>query len=247
MANLMSRSTGCVVSPDTASHAAVGIDAFLFDVDGVLADTADLHAEAWRRAAREIGIEIPDAIIPLLRGRSREDSLRLILQGRALPGEVFASVMDRKNRYYVVSLDGLTPDDALPGAAKLLDELSRARLRLAAVSASRNARLVLTRIGLIRKFERVVDGLVKLPSGEGNRYAYAAAAMRCEPTRCVVVEDSQAGVDLARAAGMGVIGLGDAVRNSKAHFLLDRLDSIRACDLLSAFRAVATKRAAVLM
>ncbi len=237
MATLLSRSTECVAAPDTASHAAMDFDAFLFDVDGVLADTADLHAEAWRRAAREIGIEIPDATIPLLRGRSREDSLRLILGNRDLPTAEFVRVMKRKNDYYVASLEGLTPADALPGAAELLSDLSRKGFRLAAVSASQNARTVLARIGLNLRFERVVDGLVCLPRGQGNRYAFAAAAMRCDPARCVVVEDSHAGIKLACAAGMRVIGIGQAVCDSQANLKLDSLCSSSADDLVSVIRA----------
>lgn len=225
------------VTPDDAAPGAVDIDAFLFDVDGVLADTADLHAAAWRAAAEEIGIEIPASVLPLLRGRSREDSLRLILGERELPTEDFARVMDRKNGYYVSSLEGLTPDDALPGAVELLSDLSRVGVRLAAVSASRNARTVLTRVGLVSRFERIVDGLVSLPRGQTNRYAYAAVAMRCDPARCVVVEDSQTGVELARAAGMRVIGLGRAVRDSRADLKLDDLRAVRANELFAALGA----------
>lgn len=226
-------------APVAAPSSGIDIDAFLLDVDGVLADTADLHAAAWRKVAGEIGIEISESVIPLLRGRSREDSLRLILGERELPVAEFMRVMDCKNSYYVASLEGLTPADALPGAAELLSELSRTGIRLVAVSASRNARTVLTRIGLIQWFEHVVDGLVGLPRGQGNRYAYAAAAMRCDPARCVVVEDSLAGIELARAAGMRVIGLGSAVRESQADLNLDNLRSTPAIVLLSRVHTVA--------
>lgn len=220
------------VAPTPNRPCEIDIDAFLFDVDGVLADTADLHAAAWKRAANESGITVPEAVIPLLRGRSREDSLRLILGHRELPTADFVRVMDRKNGYYVAGLASLTPSDALPGAAELLSDLSRAGIRLAAVSASRNARTVLTRIGLMRWFERVVDGLVEMPRGQSNRYAHVAAAMRCDPARCVVVEDSQAGIELAHAAGMRVIGLGRAVRDSQANLKLDSLCSASVNDLL---------------
>lgn len=231
------------IAAQTASAVSgLNIDVFLFDVDGVLADTADLHAAAWREAAEEIGIEIPASVIPLLRGRSREDSLRLILGERELPAEDFERVMDRKNGHYVSRLEGLTPGDALPGAAELLSDLSHAGVRLAAVSASRNARTVLTRIGLIHRFERVVDGQVGLPRGQTNRYAHAAVAMRCDPARCVVVEDSQIGVELARGAGMRVIGLGRAVRDSHADLKLDSLSAVRVSDLPAMFCAgVATR------
>lgn len=236
MAVTLSKRANQSVAQAASAVQAFDIDAFLFDVDGVLADTAELHAAAWREAAEEIGIEIPAFVIPLLRGRSREDSLRLILGERDLSAADFARVMDRKNGHYVSRLEGLTSANALPGAAELLSDLSRAGFRLAAVSASRNARTVLTRTGLVHRFERVVDGLISLPRGQTNRYAYAAVAMRCDPARCVVVEDSQTGVELARFAGMKVIALGQAVRDSEADVKLDSLRAVRANDLLAAIR-----------
>jgi beta-phosphoglucomutase len=196
------------------------VDAFLFDVDGVLADTAFLHTQAWARMAAEEGLPFDEDCAAALRGISRESSLLRILNGRTMPDDQFRAMLDRKNRYYVELLSDLSPGDALPGVFRLLDELLKCRIRVAAVSASRNARCVLERIGLVGRFEFIVDGNEESPF---NRYLLAARKMGIMPQHCVVVDDSAAGVVLARREGMCAIGLGMSDDLQAADLVLESL------------------------
>jgi beta-phosphoglucomutase len=213
-----------------------GVRAFLFDVDGVLADTARLHEAAWRRLAQREGLPFDHRTARDLRGLSREASLRRILGNRAAAPEHFVKMMDRKNADYLALVAQLTPLDVLPGALRLLKELRRLDLNIAAVSISRNARTVLDRLDLTHYFDAVVDGNDAAPSGDGrHRFLLAAAALHVEPGQCVVVEDSAVGVAAARQFGMKSIGVGDAdalcaatmtlesLHDVEAEFLIDRL------------------------
>lgn len=217
------------------------VRAFLFDVDGVLADTARLHEEAWRRIAGREGLAFDDSVARDLKGRSREDSLRRILGNRRIPLDRFNAIMAAKNEEYLRLVDGLTPDDALPGARELLADLNERGIRTAAVSASRNARRVLGRLALAAdggdgppyRLEQVIDGNDEAASaGRLHRYLLAAAALRVDPAHCVVVEDSQAGIAAARQFGMRSIGLGEDTQLIGATLVFESLRGIEGRHLL---------------
>lgn len=214
------------------SGAGQAIGAFLFDVDGVLTDTARLHTAAWRRLTDEEGLTLDEPTAHALRGLSREASLRRILGNRTPPPEQFEAMLDRKNRYYVESLRSLSPADVLPGVSRLLDQLRRRRVRLAAVSVSRNAQSVIRAVGLDGAFDAIIDGNAPRSPGGLNRFQIAAASLRTEPGRCVVVEDSTEGVALARRAGMKTIGIGDASRLCAATLVFESLRGVEARLLL---------------
>lgn len=203
------------------------VGAVLFDVDGVITDTAERHTAAWRRLAQEEGLEFSDEMANALRGLSREDSLDRLLNGRLLSYDQFASLMERKNEYYVASLQTLTPADTLPGIVELLGYLRDEGIRTAAVSLSRNAQLVLDRVGLFDAFETIIDGLAQARSRGGlHRYLLAAKALRVDPMRCVVLEDSAFGIALARSAGMKTVGLGCARRLCAADVVFESLQGV---------------------
>ena len=209
------------------------IRAFLFDVDGVIADTAGLHADAWRRLADEadlpFDLDLPDAF----RGISREASLKKLLGDRRVAPERFAAMLDRKNQLFQEMLDRLGPCDRLPGIDVLFQGLRRFDIRLAAVSASRNARPVLQRLELIDAFEIVLDGNSEDENRSGlHRFARAAAAMRVTPDCCVVVEDATAGIAAARHLGMKSIGIGSPSRLCAATLVFESLRGVDAGMLL---------------
>ncbi len=213
-----------------------GIGAFLFDVDGVIADTAALHTAAWKRLADEEGLPFAEADAHALRGLSRDDSLRRLLKGRVLAYEQFEEWKNRKNDYYVAGLQWLSRKNVLPGLQRFLADLTVRKIRLAAVSASRNARRVLDQVDIFDRFEVIIDGLDEARARTGlHRYHLAAAALRIVPQRCVVVEDSTAGIALARSAGMKTIGLGDPQRLCAADVTLPSFEMANANDLLGFF------------
>ena len=209
------------------------IGAFIFDVDGVLVDTAAVHTAAWRRLAEEEGLELDDAVADALRGLSREDSLRRLLNGRSLSPDRFSEWLDRKNGYYLSNLKHLSDRVVLPGVRLLLAGLRELGIKLAAASLSRNARSVLLRTGLVSNFDVIIDGNDLAESKSGlNRFLLPAKALRVEPARCVVVEDSTAGVAAARAAGMRSVGVGRYDRLCAATMVLDSLRGVDAGTLV---------------
>lgn len=223
-------------SPSHASTSSQTVAAFLFDVDGVIADTAPLHTAAWKRLAEEEGLTFDAADAQALRGLSRDDSLRRLLKGRMIPPHQFEEWKERKNSYYLTSLQALTRKDVFPGLPRFLADIKMRNIRLAAVSASRNARRVLDQVDISDRFEVIIDGLDEARATTGlHRYHLAAAALRFVPQRCIVVEDSTAGIALARSAGMKTIGIGDPQRLCAADVTLPSFELANANDLLSFF------------
>jgi beta-phosphoglucomutase len=209
------------------------IGAFIFDVDGVLADTAALHTAAWRRLAEEEKFDFDDSIAEELRGLSRDDSLRRLLNGRLVPADRFAELLDRKNGYYLADLKHLHERVVLPGVRLLLAELRELGIKLAAASLSRNARQVLLRTGLVANFDVILDGNDLSESRLGlSRFHLIAKALRVDPGRCVVVEDSTAGIAAARAAGMRSVGVGAYDRLCAATLVMESLRGVDAGTLV---------------
>ena len=134
------------------------IRGFVFDLDGVITDTAEYHFRAWKRLADEEGISFTREDNEHLRGLARRDSLIQLLRGRPYPEKVLQEMMERKNRYYLELIRNITPDDLLPGAQDLLDEVCGAGFKSALGSASKNAREVVDRLGIGHSFDAISDG-----------------------------------------------------------------------------------------
>lgn len=183
----------------------------IFDLDGVLTDTAELHFQSWREVTAELGIRFDRAANEALRGLGRMESLRIVLGSRweSTPADLRQIVADRKNDYYLRRVAMLSPAELLPGISALLPALRTAGAALAVASSSKNARVVLDRLGIAATFDAIIDGN-DAPRSKPDPQVFlaAAAALQLAPVQCVVVEDAEAGVAGARAAGMRVIGVG---------------------------------------
>ncbi|MEH2082026.1 MAG: beta-phosphoglucomutase [Nostoc sp.] len=208
------------------------IQGFIFDLDGVLTDTAELHYLAWQKLADEEGIPFNREANEALRGVSRRASLMLILGNRPYSEAQIEEMMERKNRYYIELIQNMTPQDLLPGAIALLDELRQAGIKIGIGSGSKNARPVLERLGIMDKVDAIADGYsVQEPKPAPDLFLYAAKQLGIEPAQSVVVEDAAAGVEAALAAGMWAIGLGPVERVGAAHIVLSSLAGAKWADL----------------
>jgi beta-phosphoglucomutase len=213
------------------------LEAVIFDLDGVLTDTAEYHYLGWKRLADEMGWDFDRAKNEQLRGVSRMDSLDLILGGRPVPAEEKAALAARKNAYYVESLEQVTPADLLPGARELLAACQAAGLRIAVGSSSRNARTVLARLGITHLFEAISDGdAVARAKPAPDLFLHAADELGVAPDRCAVVEDAESGVAAALAAGMLAVGIGPPERIGAAHLRYPTVGDVRLEDILTAAR-----------
>lgn len=219
------------------------IQGFIFDLDGVLTDTAEYHYLAWQKLADEEGIPFSREANEALRGISRRASLMLILGQREYSEEQILDMMERKNNYYVELIQHITPQDLLPGAEALLDELRQAGIKIAIGSASKNAHTVIEKLGIADKIDAIADGYsVKKPKPAPDLFLYAAEQLNLKPAECVVVEDATAGVEAALAAGMWTIGIGPKERVGIAQIVLPNLAGITWKDLQSRLNKVATSK-----
>ena len=197
--------------------------AVLFDLDGVLVDTATFHYLAWKEIADQEGIYFDTHINERLKGVSRMRSLEIILERaeRIYAETEKEALAEKKNTRYVEMLQQLTAADILPGINVFLDELAAAGLKTAVVSASRNAAFILERLGLARRFDTVVSGndtTRSKPDPEGM--LLAAEKLGIKPAECVVIEDAAAGIDAAVEAGMRSLGIGDKTLLHRADYTL---------------------------
>lgn len=210
------------------------IQGFIFDLDGVLTDTAEYHYRAWKRLADELGIPFTREENEALRGIPRRESLLMMLKGRTFPEETLTELMERKNGYYLAYIREISPRDVLPGARELLSEIRAAGLKTALGSASKNAREVIERLGIAELLDAIADGYsVTRQKPAPDLFLHAATLLGLPPAACVVVEDAAAGVEAALAGGFYTIGIGPRERVGKAHVVLPNLAGARLSDLLA--------------
>lgn len=200
------------------------IRGFIFDLDGVLTDTAEYHYRGWKRLADEEGIPFERVDNEALRGIPRRESLMLILKGRSYPEEKILELMDRKNQYYLQFINEITPKDLLPGARELLEEIQQAGLKSALGSASKNAPDVVRRLGIAGLLDAISDGSsVERQKPAPDLFLHAARQLNLKPEECAVVEDAAAGIEAAIAGGFHSVGLGPRERVGHADVVLDSL------------------------
>jgi len=211
----------------------VPLHGFIFDLDGVLTDTAEYHYQGWQRLADALGIPFDRERNEALRGVSRRRSLELLLAGRVYPEEQMLALMERKNRYYQELLTQVTPKDLLPGVGNLLEALRTADLKIAIGSASKNAREVVQRLHIAPYIDDIADGYsVVRPKPAPDLFVYAAGLLRVCVHECVVFEDAAAGVEAAKVAGMSTVGLGPRERVGQADLVLSDLSNVTLHDII---------------
>lgn len=187
------------------------IQAFIFDLDGVIVDTAKYHFLAWKRLADELQIPFDEADNEHLKGVSRVDSLQYILKlgNKTLDTTTFQDCLTRKNEWFTDYIYSMAPDEILPGVQTFLTFLKERHYRIALGSASKNARLILDKIGMTHFFEVIIDGnAVTQAKPNPEVFLKGAEGLGVAPENCVVFEDGIAGVEAAQRAGMKAIGVG---------------------------------------
>jgi beta-phosphoglucomutase len=200
--------------------------ACIFDLDGVLVDTAKYHFKAWKRLTDMLGIDFTENDNERLKGVSRMASLEIILEighmkleeGKKLE---YATL---KNKWYIEYISKMTPSEILPGCIRFITELKNAKIRIAIGSASRNTPMILERVGLLGMFDAVADGNnITKAKPDPEVFLKAAEMVGIKPEECVVFEDAVAGVQAALNAGMMCIGIGSPEVLTKAHFVVPGL------------------------
>jgi beta-phosphoglucomutase len=215
------------------------ISAFVFDLDGVITDTAEYHFRSWKRLADEEGISFTHEDNDALRGVSRRESLIRLLKGRVIPEADMQTWMERKNGYYRQYLTEITPNDLLPGVTAFLNEARERGLKLGLASASKNAKDVLHGLGIMDMLDAIGDGTsVSNPKPAPDLFVWVAGRLNATPMETVIFEDAEAGVDAALVAGMYAVGLGPESRVGKAHLVLPDLNGVRVDAVLGALAGV---------
>ncbi len=200
--------------------------AFIFDLDGVIVDTAKFHFLAWKRLAAEVGFEFSEEHNEKLKGVSRMTSLEILLNVGGITKSMDEKEMlaRKKNEWYVEYISNLTPNNILPGAFDLLTWLQREKILIGLGSASKNARNILEHIGLISFFDSVVDGFkVNNAKPDPEIFLKAAQELKVNPADCIVFEDAIAGVEAAHNAGMKCVGVGNPGLLSEADWVIPNL------------------------
>ncbi len=199
------------------------LKAVIFDLDGVIADTAVVHDAAWRKLANEIGVPFDDSLGVRLKGVDRRGSLEMLLAGgaRTFSESEKQALAARKNDYYRQQIEHFGPQDLLPGARDAIESARRAGLKTGLASASRNAPMLLERLGIADLFDYVVDAnLISRSKPDPEIFLAAANALGVAPDECLGVEDAAAGIASIHAAGMTAVGVGQADALPDADVLL---------------------------
>ncbi|GGK57135.1 MULTISPECIES: beta-phosphoglucomutase [Flavobacteriaceae] len=197
--------------------------AFIFDLDGVIVDTAKYHFLAWRNLANSLGFEFTEAHNELLKGVSRVESLEILLKigNVELTDDEKQTLLVKKNTEYLQYVNKMTADEILPGINELLNFLDQNTIKYALGSASKNAPLILEKVGLLNRFTAIVDGNdVSKAKPDPEVFLIGAQKLNTKPEDCIVVEDAIAGVEAANAANMLSIGIGDAEVLKEADYIL---------------------------
>jgi kojibiose phosphorylase len=182
---------------------------------------------AWKQLADEEGIPFDVETNEGMRGLPRRESLLHILGSRSVSEEKLEEMMARKNSYYMELMDKISAADLLPGVRNLLEELKAAGIKISLGSSSKNAQVVIEKLGIAGDFHAIADGYsVSQPKPAPDLFLYAATQLGLSPEECVVFEDAAAGIDGAIAARMYVVGLGPKERVGKANVVLSTLEGV---------------------
>ncbi len=206
---------------------ALEIHALIFDMDGVITDTVELHYRAWERLTQDEGIPFTKVDNDRLRGLSRRDCLNYVFRGRTLDEDMAEELMTRKNVYFLDLLQHMTPDDALPGVTRLIDEGRAAGLKIGLASSSQNVYPVLEKLNLRSAFEAIGDNKsVARTKPAPDVFIWTAGRLNVNPAKAVVFEDSEVGIEAALTGKFWTVGLGDPAIVGRAHLIMPDLSDV---------------------
>jgi len=191
----------------------------IFDLDGVIVDTAKYHYLAWKETAQSLGFDFSEKDNERLKGVSRMESLDILLEvGKIELSQVEKdNLAEQKNNLYKSYINKITPKEILPGAKEFIENVRLAGILTAIGSASKNAMIILEKLNLVSLFDVIIDGnKVEKPKPHPEVFLNAAKELNISPQNCIVFEDSVAGIEAAKVAGMKCVGIGspDILKNA---------------------------------
>jgi len=205
------------------------IKACIFDLDGVIVDTAVYHYKAWKRLANSLGFDFTEEQNEKLKGVSRVRSLQLILGwgGITKTETEQEQLATQKNDWYVAMISQMKPDEILPGAKEFVQACRDAGIKTALGSASKNSMMILEKINMVSLFDAVIDGnKVSKAKPDPEVFLKGAEAVGVAPANCVVFEDAIAGIEAAIAGGMKSVGIGSPDVLHEANLVISGLDKM---------------------
>ncbi len=196
----------------------------IFDLDGVIVDTAKYHFLSWKRLAKEIGVQFSELDNERLKGVSRRRSLEIILElGNISMDEAGKEKLEeKKNQWFVEYINKMRREEIFPGVRDLIAAMKAKGLKIALASSSKNAKTVIRLINIESLFDAIVDGTMIFHSKpDPEIFLLAAENLNLNPGECIVFEDAEAGVEAALAAGMKCVGIGSPKQLGKAHQVIN--------------------------
>ena len=210
------------------------IKAAIFDLDGVIIDTAHYHYIAWKRLASEFNINLTIEQNERLKGVSRMRSLEIILElgNIKLTEEEKEKLATRKNAWFIEYIESIRPEEIFPGVKELIHAMKEKRIKIALASSSKNAARVVELLKIGSLFDAIVDGtMITNTKPHPEIFLLAASKMGVPPAECVVFEDAEAGVEAALAGGMKCVGVGHHEQLGKAHKVIVRTGDFKMTEL----------------
>jgi beta-phosphoglucomutase len=212
------------------------IEAFIFDLDGVIVNTAVHHFHSWRLLSAELGFEIPDKLNEKLKGLSRMEALEEVLAFAPAGIELgdYAQLADKKNNMYRTAIQDLDSDEILPGFMDFMREAKSRGFRVAVGSGSKNATIILQRLGIYDAFDAICDGNdISRSKPDPEVFLCVCRKLGVPPTATVIFEDAMVGIEAAQRMGAMVVGVGDADELSTADVLISGFSGLQMEELIT--------------
>ncbi len=207
----------------------------IFDLDGVIVDTAKYHYLAWKELADDLGFEFTEKDNERLKGVSRMRSLDILLEvgNKTFDEASKLKFAENKNKRYLDYILNMTPDEILPGVLDFLDDLRSKNIKIALGSASKNAMTILNQLKLKNYFDVVIDGTkVSKAKPDPEVFLKGAEALHLKPEECIVFEDAEAGVEAAIKGGFKCIGIGSPENLGNANYVMKGFENISFDELI---------------